>query len=149
MVFADQQLSLKVSLREKLHKAVFSCLRLCNHESKTTKTSKLVNCKSLTSKVKVYTIYVYLLYVPVSDVLHSCRYQNTAPQFNGMTRVISFQVNDGLFSSAPVFAYVRLEETNDPPVLRLNGSMSDVDLMYAEGQLEPLLLAANVNITGL
>ena len=97
----------------------------------------------------MYTVYVYLLYVPVSDVLHSCRYQNTAPQFSGMTRVISFQVNDGLFNSAPVFAYVRLEETNDPPVLRLNGSMSDVDLMYAEGQPEPLLLAANANITGL
>ena len=29
---------------------------------------------------------------------------------------------------------------SDAPVLRLNGSVSDVDLIYTEGQSQPLLL---------
>lgn len=74
---------------------------------------------------------------------------NTAPQFSGVTRAISFHVNDGAFNSTPVFAYVSLLEINDPPVLRLNGNASDVDLMYTEGQSQPLRLAINATITGL
>ena len=38
---------------------------------------------------------------------------------------------------------------SDAPVLRLNGSVSDVDLIYTEGQSQPLLLATNATITGL
>ena len=77
------------------------------------------------------------------------RYVNNAPQFSDATRVISFHVNDGIFNSTPVFAYVSLLEINDAPVLRLNGSVSDVDLIYTEGQSQPLLLATNATITGL
>ena len=77
------------------------------------------------------------------------RYVNNAPQFSDTTRVISFHVNDGIFNSTPVFAYVSLLEMNDAPVLRLNGSVSDVDLMYTEGQSQPLLLATNATIIGL
>ena len=83
----------------------------------------------------------------VSFVLY--RYVNNAPQFSDATRIISFHVNDGIFNSTPVFAYVSLLEMNDAPVLRLNGSVSDVDLIYTEGQSQPLLLAINATITGL
>ena len=38
---------------------------------------------------------------------------------------------------------------SDAPLLQLNGSVSDVDLIYTEGQSQPLLLATNATITGL
>ena len=48
-----------------------------------------------------------------------------------------------------LLTYVSLLEMNDASVLRLNGSASDVDLIYTEGQSQPLLLATNATITGL
>lgn len=92
--------------------------------------------------VQMYTVMYRLGIYP-------CRYMNAAPQFSGVTRTISFHVNDGLFNSTPVFAYVSLLEMNDPPILRLNGNVSDIDLMYTERQSQPLLLAINATITGM
>ena len=48
-----------------------------------------------------------------------------------------------------LLTYVSLLEMNDASVLRLNGSASDVDLIYTEGESQPLLLATNATITGL
>ena len=92
--------------------------------------------------VQMYTVMYRLAIYPY-------RYMNTAPRFSGVTRTISFHVNDGLFNSTLVFAYVSLLEMNDPPILRLNGNVSDIDLMYTEGQSQPLLLAINATITGM
>ena len=48
-----------------------------------------------------------------------------------------------------LLTYVSLLEMNDASVLQLNGSVSDVNLIYTEGQSQPLLLATNATITGL
>ena len=48
-----------------------------------------------------------------------------------------------------LLTYVSLLEMNDASVLQLNGSVSDVDLIFTEGQSQPLLLATNATITGL
>ena len=61
-----------------------------------------------------------------------------------------FLVNDGAFNSTPVPACIQLVDSNDQPVLTLgrNGSV-DTMVMYMEGQSEVVLLAPELQITGL
>jgi len=76
-------------------------------------------------------------------------YINTDDEPTGDFRTISFYVNDGLFSSNVPSSYITIERINDPPTVTLgpNGTV-DVMLVYTEGQMAPLLLAENVQITG-
>lgn len=65
-------------------------------------------------------------------------------------REIVFYVNDGLFNSNMPSAYITINRTNDAPVITLgpNGTV-DITLMYLENQSVPLLLAQNVQISGM
>ena len=76
-------------------------------------------------------------------------YENLSEQPTGDSRLVSFTVNDGLFDSAPALACVNVEAVNDPPVLTLGpDGVVDVMLNYTEDQLEPLILAPDLLITG-
>ena len=81
----------------------------------------------------------------------SCRYSNEEQSFpsNNDERTISFIVNDGSFNSTPTQACIRLVDANDLPEL-FTGSNSTVDtmVMYTEGQLQPLVLAPQLEIRG-
>lgn len=64
-------------------------------------------------------------------------------------RRISFIINDGLFNSTSVAAYVGIRQVNDPPVVSLdsNGTL-DVMVVFSEGQEGPLTLAPQLIIRG-
>lgn len=62
---------------------------------------------------------------------------------------MSFIVNDGKFNSTPVFACIELQGVPDAPTLTLaiDGAV-DVTVNYTEGQVEPLPLVQDLQISG-
>jgi len=63
-------------------------------------------------------------------------------------RTVRFIVNEGAFNSTPVYTCLRLNETNDPPIIFTGPNRTDTMVMYREGQLDPLPLAPELQIRG-
>ena len=77
-----------------------------------------------------------------------CRYQNTAEEPSAAHRSITFTVNDGLFNSTPVTAYVTILPVNDAPLVTLGeGGAVDVMITFMEDQ-SFLLVAPQLRIQG-
>ena len=70
-----------------------------------------------------------------------CRYENTAEEPAAVNRTITFIVNDGLFNSTPVFAYVITLPVNDAPLVML-GEEGAVDVMITFMEDQSFLLVA-------
>ena len=80
----------------------------------------------------------------------SNRYYSTSQKPNPVTRQVNFLVNDGLFNSSHVSAYITIVSVNDPPVLMLAGGGGiDNAVFYVEGQREAVLLAPSLSIQGI
>lgn len=62
---------------------------------------------------------------------------------------MTFIINDGAFNSTPATACVQLSNVNDAPILTLGpNSTVDVQVMFTEGQTEPLFLVPDLEIEG-
>lgn len=85
------------------------------------------------------------------NYIHLHRYQHDNQYFSATNsdRQVTFIVNDGAFNSTSATSCVQLSNVNDAPVLTLgpNGTV-DVQVMFTEGQTEPLFLVPDLEIEG-
>lgn len=85
------------------------------------------------------------------SLICTCRYVHDAQSFpiENDERQVSFIVNDGIFNSSTAIACIQLVDANDDPLLTLGTDASvDVMLLYSEGQMDPLVLAPELQIIG-